>query len=540
MPINPNIALQVQPPQTPDLAAGIGNALTLQQMLQQRDMNQMKLTALRQEMDDERKVRDILTRHDGRIDSAMPELLSAVGERGLKIAEMKAAQDEAIAKADKAQLDAMGARGAMLGQQIGAILSAPEPNRPALYKQVVQSLMQQGVITGETMEQIPAEYPGDDILQWQYDSTLTMQQQIERRQKEAEAKRQETAQAETGRHNIAMETKQAEPTGDLREFKEVFYPGYLEETGKPKSAKTEMEAWKEFQKSKSATAAVIPGRDVPYPPEVEAQRKRLNPPGGAAQASSIPESVIDPTSQSILAQTGLSYPAFMVITGQMGSLPRDVATRRAAMTEAQQWANTRGVDVSTIGSQYKTYNEVLSRNIARVNNTKIMEAELQGTIENLQGVVNDKDLKGLRFVNVAKVWAGQEVNDSLAQQYAMHLYQLRTELAAYGAATQGRSGNEINIADLREAETTIKNGISSGSLQGLATAVANSTEKMKGIMDKSVQAARKAVWDLFGVGQNFKAPTEGQGPQRITATNPQTGEQVESLDGGKTWQKVKK
>ena len=219
------------------------------------------------------------------------------------------------------------------------------------------------------------------------------------------------------------------------------------------------------------------------------------------------DDVPDPNSRSILAQTGLSYPAFLVLTGQAAKLPRDRATRTKAFNEAQKWANKRGVDVSTFSSQYQAHNAALSSNIDRLNRTKIMEAELEGTIENLQDVVKSKDLKRLNFANVARIWAGQETNDPLAQQYAMHLYQLRNELAAYGAATQGRSGNQITLHDMREAENTIRNGIASGSLSGLAAAVKNSTRKMDAVMQRSVDAARKSVWELFGVGEYYKPKT---------------------------------
>lgn len=235
---------------------------------------------------------------------------------------------------------------------------------------------------------------------------------------------------------------------------------------------------------------------------------------------------IDPESRSILAQTGLSLPAFMALTGNSSQLSRDAATRQRAFKEAQKWANKHGVDVSTMASQYKTYNEVLGKNISRLNNTRIMEQELEGTIDNLKGVVDEKDLGRLRFANVAKIWAGQEVNDDLAQQYAMHLYQLRNELAAYGAATQGRGGNEITLQDQREAEQTIRNGVAKGSLNGLEKAVKNSTEKMGKVMQRSVDTSRQAVWALFGVGERYK-PTY--------ATTPPSSPQANDLD--KFWKK---
>jgi hypothetical protein len=223
----------------------------------------------------------------------------------------------------------------------------------------------------------------------------------------------------------------------------------------------------------------------------------------------------DPDSNAILAQTRLSPGAFAWLTGNAGSLPRDRVTRARAMREAQEWSIKNGVDTSTMAAQYKAYNEVLIRNINRVNNTKIMEQELQATIDNLIPVVNDKELKNLRINNVVDIWAGKEVNDPLAQQYAMHLSQLRTELAGYNAAAQGRSGNEITVQDEKQAEAVIKDGISKGGLRGLSTAIDNSTKKMAVVLERSVDTARKSVWDLFGVGDRYKSKV----PPRTPPTN---------------------
>jgi hypothetical protein len=249
------------------------------------------------------------------------------------------------------------------------------------------------------------------------------------------------------------------------------------------------------QQKQLKTPALVPGRDIPLPPDVESQKNRIAQRGMAP----VEETPIDSTSRSILAQTGLSYGAFAMLTGQSSKMMgRSTGERTQARLEAQKWANKHGVDISTLPSQYEANNTVLA-------NTKIMEDEMQGTIQNLQGVVNDRDLKELRVGNVLKVWAGQEVNDDLAEQYAMHLFQLRNELAGYAAAMNGRSGNEINLSDQREAELIIKNGIAKGSLAGLSTAVTNSTNKMKAVMQRSISRAEQSVWDLFGVGKNYKS-----------------------------------
>lgn len=222
-----------------------------------------------------------------------------------------------------------------------------------------------------------------------------------------------------------------------------------------------------------------------------------------AQAAPAEELPADPASSDILSQTGLSMNGFMALTGRLTQLPRDAATRNRATAEAQAFARKTGVDVSTLASQYKAQNTVLERNIERLNNTKIMESELKGTVENLQNVIGN-DFSKVRIANVWKVWAGEQVNDPAANQYAFHLGQLRNELAAYYAAAAGRPGSGITVQDLNEAEKTIKNGIAQGGLVGLKKGVEDSTSKMGPIMQGSVDRATKAVWDLFGVGKNYK------------------------------------
>jgi hypothetical protein len=222
-----------------------------------------------------------------------------------------------------------------------------------------------------------------------------------------------------------------------------------------------------------------------------------------AKSAAAPEPV-DPNSQSILAQTGLSLPGFMALTGDSSKLPRDKASRNRAFKEAEAFANARGVDASTLASQYKAYNETLESNIKRVNNTKIMEGELAGTIDNLKPVADAAGMGRLRVGNLAKQFAEGEFNDPTMQQYAFQLNQLRAELAGYNGALQGRTGASLTENDYHEAERVIKNGLDSGAADGLLKSVHSATEKMRGVLESSVDNSRKAVWDLFGVGGKFK------------------------------------
>lgn len=211
----------------------------------------------------------------------------------------------------------------------------------------------------------------------------------------------------------------------------------------------------------------------------------------------------DANSASILAQTGLSMNGFMYLTGRASQLPRDQATRNKAAKEAETFANSHGVDVSTFAAQYKAYNDVVTSNVLRNNNTKIMEDEMLGTIKNLKPVADAAKLGALRPENLARVWAGQETNDPVLTQYGFQLQQLRTELAAYSAATQGRNGNSITQQDYAEAEHIIKNGLSSKAADGLGKSVDQATTKMRGVMENAIRSTNKAVWNLFGVGGNY-------------------------------------
>ena len=292
--------------------------------------------------------------------------------------------------------------------------------------------------------------------------------------------------------------------GRFRQGESTPYAVAPPEPEKPPTAPTSVQEY-EYYAAEQRKAGKTPLSYDAYQ-TMDANRRRsvttINT-GGAAEVQPI-----DATSQNILSQTGLNMNAFYWLTGQGTKLSRDAATRTKAARDAEAWARAHNVDISTLASQYQAYNTVLSANISRLNNTKIMESELEGTIDNLQGVAKASDLSKLRIANVFKVWAGQEVNDDLAQQYALHLGQLRNELTAYYAATQGRSGNNITMQDQRDAEAVIRNGVAQGSLDGLRSAVQNSTKKMGTVMQGSVDRARKEVWSLFGVGQNYKDKSE--------------------------------
>lgn len=275
-----------------------------------------------------------------------------------------------------------------------------------------------------------------------------------------------------------------DPTSTAGQYKAAVANGY---TGTPGDYLAAQEYKKAYNQEKGKAAAT--GSDVP---------------------TSDPATMVDQNSQSILAQTGLSGNAFFWLTGRSSQLPRDQATRNAAAKEATAWANAHGIDISTLPSQYDAYNKTLSFNTVRQSMAVIQENEIQATIKNLEAVSPSGDLSDLRWSNVQRIWAGQEVNDPVAQQYAFHLEQLRNEMVAYNLIAQGQINTDGSLKQatdeqVNRAAEVIKNGVAKKSLAGLATAVDNSTTKMRPVLQASLDAARKAVWDLFGVGDKFIA-----------------------------------
>lgn len=222
---------------------------------------------------------------------------------------------------------------------------------------------------------------------------------------------------------------------------------------------------------------------------------------------------VDSTSQSILAQTGLSIQAFAYLTQGTPALTRMTAgERKQYMDEAGEYLNRTGTDIATFKSQYNALGKTVEANSLRNNQAAVAEAELDATIKNLRTAADEASFQKLRWVNVAKLFAGKEVNDSAVLKYAFHLQQLREEFAMYNAAIAGQidaNGNirEITDADYQRAENIIKEGITKGGIDGFENALTASRSKMQIVLQNSIDAQNKQVWKLFGVGEKFKNKT---------------------------------
>lgn len=233
-------------------------------------------------------------------------------------------------------------------------------------------------------------------------------------------------------------------------------------------------------------------------------------------------------SGSILTAAGIALPTFNYLTQGTPSLTRmSAAQRKSIISDAEKFLNDHGLDISTFQSEYKAYNDVLQQNIARNSRTKIMENELSGTVDNLLATVDEKELGSLNVKNIADVWAGKQVNDPVATRYAFHFQQLQNELAQYFAATQGKTSPDV--IDNQDAAEALTAGMSTGSLQGFKKAVEDSTSKMSGILQKSVDDAQKSVWNLFGVADKFKGKSGTENNGKIAKGTMSSADYVEKV-----------
>jgi len=224
-----------------------------------------------------------------------------------------------------------------------------------------------------------------------------------------------------------------------------------------------------------------------------------------------PAEVIDSTSKSILAQTGLSMPAFQFMTQGTSALTRlSAVDRKKYMKEAEEFANKSGIDISTFKAQYNALSNTVEANLLRNNQAKVTENELVGTIENVKSAAEEANMTDFSKLNIAKIWAGKQLNSPEATTLKFHLEQLRKEYATYNAVLGGgldQNGNvrALTPEDYKAADDVIQNGFANGSIDGFEKGLRNSTDKMSGVLENSVLAQNKAVWDLFGVGKNYDA-----------------------------------
>lgn len=235
------------------------------------------------------------------------------------------------------------------------------------------------------------------------------------------------------------------------------------------------------------------------------------PPGSGTQAVS-DNLLLSPhdntNNKSLMQATGLGFLQFSMLTGNTSAYTRmSQGQKQKLVNSVDSWLKNHGnVDVSTFLSQYKAQNDTLQSNIQRFNNTSIAEGEVLGSLQNLAPTASAANLQDLNVANVAKIMGGQQINDPTANEYAFYFGDLQKSLAYFYAAQTGKSSAELT--DHEDAANVIKAGLAKGGIKGLESAIKNTTAKMKVVLGGAVDNSQKNVWSLFGVGDQYTAPSQ--------------------------------
>ncbi|MEI6532501.1 MAG: hypothetical protein WCO06_01535 [Candidatus Roizmanbacteria bacterium] len=293
-------------------------------------------------------------------------------------------------------------------------------------------------------------------------------------------------------------------------------------------------AWKDQQDAKQAKLDSAKAYNNAY---ASAAGKAA---GEATSGTDTTQTTIDSTSQSIMAQTGLSAGAFAYATqGSAGLTRMNSADRTKYMNEWKDYQIKHNIDGATSKAQFDAYSNTVKANIMRNNQATVASDELMGTITNIRSAATEAGLGDLKGLNIANIWAGSQLNSASQETFKIHLTQLRNELAMYNAATAGQldaNGNirENSKADMENiADTIIQNGFAAGSIDGFEKAIKSSKDKLGAVLEKSISAQNKQVWNMFGVGANYKEPIS---PERAKnevdtyiKTNPNNAETIAKL-----------
>jgi hypothetical protein len=111
-------------------------------------------------------------------------------------------------------------------------------------------------------------------------------------------------------------------------------------------------------------------------------------------------------------------------------------------------------------------------------------------------------LDNLAAGNKAKLWLQGQLNEPGFADYAFALEAMVADLARYNAASSGRPADQ---SDMLSARSVIQRGIAKGGLTGIQDSLARSVTNVSAATDKAVERTRKQLWNLFGVGDKYKA-----------------------------------
>jgi hypothetical protein len=231
--------------------------------------------------------------------------------------------------------------------------------------------------------------------------------------------------------------------------------------------------------------------------------------GGAAGSGTITTQGVtfdpgdyDPQTQNMLDHAGLTLPVFMVVIGKTSSLARG-RTRTEAIEKASLWLREKGIDPSTMETEYKNYNEALGFNIRKYNLVRGAESEIYQDIQNIRSVVDRMGLSEVNVLNQFKIGVERQFNDPNMAEYIFYINQIQSNFALLNWASQGGSGQGVTDAIMRDSKAIISAGASHGTLDGLFRGLRRSVRGMANVNREAVNRTRGNVWNLFNVREHY-------------------------------------
>lgn len=248
-------------------AAAEERELRLRDLLNSQKLREMQMRAQQEALERERGFRQALS------GGANYEMLSQIDpERAAEWQAQRAAAEESRRKVALAKLT-------RLGQIAGSIRSEAD------FGPGVQQMVAEGLVAPE-QAQVMAQTPWAEAqveLQRLARQSMTVAEQLSQQDKEAAAQRAE-AQARQQRNQAAVSEMNQTATRMETERHNRELEAASERTDRRlRNEAGVKEMQEQYDRLNPKPRTLVPGRDIPYPPEVEAQRRRMAQDGAGSQ-----------------------------------------------------------------------------------------------------------------------------------------------------------------------------------------------------------------------------------------------------------------
>lgn len=295
-----SMALQLRPFTVPDASDVFQRAMTLRDLADQRRYRQLQQQQLEMNIEEDRlkmqEGRNLRELFRSNPNATPQQVLQIAPNLGFKFLTEQRQMQTAATQAKTAELTQQQKERELaktdLQDMIGDmrfIKALPVERRDAAFVQIQDKWNKRGKPL--TVDTVPTDEELDAYMQQAYElkdrlDIQSKQQAIQFGKAEEERKKEKHTEdiyvkGPLERQKLEAETVLAqqrlegrEPaTGTLREFKQVFYPGWLQEKGITQpTARDEMNAYSEFRELLRARIGGVPGVDVPYPTAVQQQK----------------------------------------------------------------------------------------------------------------------------------------------------------------------------------------------------------------------------------------------------------------------------